>query len=109
MLNNQGAGQRLVRGGLELDLERWTVRVHWREVELSYRQFELLHHLMKSPGRVWTRAQLIEALWDPRPGDDIRPEVVDVLVCRVRKKLGGAARLIETVKFIGYRFKNVGA
>jgi two-component system OmpR family response regulator len=74
-------------------------------VELTTREFALLTYLMRSPGRVYTRTQIHEHVWnyDFDPGTNL----VDVYVQRVRKKLGGADKpaLIETVRGVGYRMR----
>ena len=67
---------------------------------------ELLELLMRSPGRVYTRTQIIEHVW----GYDFDPQtnLVDVYIRRVRKKVDGEheSALIETVRGVGYRFKD---
>lgn len=74
-------------------------------LELTSREFNLLELLMRSPGRVYSRTQLLEHVW----GYDFDPQtnVVDVYIRRVRGKIDstGTASLIETVRGVGYRFK----
>lgn len=76
-----------------------------REVPLSSREFALLAFLMRAPGRVFSRAQLLEHVWD----DHFDPigNAVDVLVGRVRRKLDpdGSRPLIHTVRGAGYVLK----
>ena len=76
-----------------------------RRIELTNREFILLERLMRSPGRVFTRAQILEQVWDSDfdPGSNL----VDVYVQRLRKKVDGEAneRLIETVRGVGYRIR----
>ena len=78
-----------------------------RSVELTAREFSLLEHLMRSPGRVLTRVEICERVWDYNfdPGTNL----VDVYVQRLRKKVDGdsAKKLIETIRGIGYRIKAV--
>lgn len=72
-------------------------------VHLTVREFALLEYLMRSPGRVLTRTQILEHVW----GYDFDTEtnLIDVHIQRIRKKLGpAAAALIETVRGVGYRF-----
>jgi two-component system, OmpR family, response regulator len=73
-------------------------------VELTAREFNLLVCLMRSPGRVFTRTQLCEQVWNYHhdPGTNL----VDVYVQRVRRKIGDSPDrpLIETVRGVGYRF-----
>lgn len=79
----------------------------WRgtaRVELTTREFALLTYLMRSPGRVLTRTQICEHVWNYQfdPGSNL----VDVYVQRVRKKIADDAKAprIETVRGVGYRF-----
>jgi len=77
-------------------------------VELTSREFSLLTHLLRAPGRVFTRTQLLEHVW----GYDFDPEtnLVDVNIRRLRRKLGdddAAAPLIETVRGVGYKVRRV--
>ena len=74
-------------------------------VELTTREFNLLEYLMRSPGRVFTRTQMLEHVW----GYDFNPStnVVDVCIQRLRKKIDikGQTRWIESVRGVGYRFR----
>lgn len=93
--------QRYLRGGgVELDLDRRRARVGDSVVALSEREFALLAHLMRSPGRVCTRGELLHDIWglDFDPGSN----VVEVCVRRLRRKLNDAP--IETVRAAGYVF-----
>jgi DNA-binding response OmpR family regulator len=85
-------------GGLQLDVVRR--RLIWRDrtVELSPREFLLVQHLMRKPGSVCTREELLTEVWGYAfdPGSN----VVDVAVARLRHKLGNA--FIETVRNVGY-------
>ncbi len=93
---------KLKHGSLELDLDRWVLTVAGRVVSISTMQFKLLAHVMRRPGRVFAREELLEAVWGPA-APDRTPQVVDVLVSRLRKRLGAAGRVIVTVRAIGYR------
>jgi two-component system catabolic regulation response regulator CreB len=78
--------------------------VHGKEIELTRVEFDLLSCMLDAPGRVFTRAQLIERIW----GDNfaITDRTVDSHVKAVRRKVseaGGDAGLIETVRGVGYR------
>jgi DNA-binding response OmpR family regulator len=74
-------------------------------IELTPREFALLEYLMRSPGRVLTRAQICEQVWsyDFDPGTNL----VEVYIQRLRKKVDGAvtAKLIETIRGVGYRLQ----
>jgi two-component system, OmpR family, response regulator len=98
-----------------LEVQDLTVNLLTREVtrgkqriELTTREFALLEQLMRSPGRVFTRMQICEQVWDYHfdPGSNL----VDVYVQRLRKKIDGDApvKLIETVRGVGYRIKGKG-
>jgi DNA-binding response OmpR family regulator len=76
-----------------------------REIALTAREFALLESLMRSPGRVLTRAQICEQVWEYNfdPGTNL----VEVYVQRLRKKIdeGAAVKLIETIRGVGYRIR----
>lgn len=95
----------------ELSLDRISREVTWdgEAVDLTSREFNLIEYLMRSPGRVFTRTQILEHVW----GYDFDPStnVVDVCIQRIRKKIasiGVAAdgeSPIESVRGVGYRFR----
>jgi two-component system phosphate regulon response regulator PhoB len=94
-------------GELEIDRHRFEVRLKGRSVELTPKEFELLAILAATPGRVFGREELLDAVWG-RDGF-VEPRTVDVHVARLRAKFTGA-RLpepgIETVRGVGYRFRD---
>ncbi len=97
----------ITAGDLDIDRERFEVRMHGTLVELTRKEFELLVTLVASPGRVFSRDDLLDIVW----GHDgfVEPRTVDVHVARLRGKFGVAgvpAPAIETVRGIGYRFKD---
>jgi DNA-binding response OmpR family regulator len=94
-------------GDLEIDRYRFEVRVKGRVVELTPKEFELLAILAGSPGRVFGRQQLLDAVWG-RDGF-VEPRTVDVHVARLRSKFAAArvpAPAIDTVRGVGYRFRD---
>jgi DNA-binding response OmpR family regulator len=97
----------LNRCGIELDEAERRVNVEGSEVTLTRKEFDLLAELMRHPGRVATREQLLERVWGyDHPGVT---RTVDVHVRQLRKKLGEPAdEAIETVVGIGYRFRSEG-
>jgi two-component system, OmpR family, response regulator len=95
-----GDGTLLRAGGLVLDLARRQARVGPETIDLSDREFRLLHHLVKHAGEVVTRDSILSAVWGYH--FDPRSNVVDVCVRRLRLKLGDEAP-IETVRHAGYR------
>lgn len=88
---------------LTVNLLTREVRRGAAKIELTPREFALLEHLMRSPGRVLTRVQICEQVWDYHfdPGTNL----VDVYVQRLRKKIDGSSpvKLIETIRGVGYR------
>jgi two-component system, OmpR family, response regulator len=91
----------LVRGPVVLDVVRHTCALNGRELSLTVTEFELLRALLESPGRVLSRAQLVELAYGS--GHYISDRTVDSHVRRLRAKLAEAAALIETVYGVGYR------
>ncbi len=95
----------LSAGALKLDCITREVTCDRQVVELTAREFNLLEYLMRSPGRVFTRTQILEHVW----GYDFNPttNVVDVCVQRIRKKLDpiGGSPWLESVRGVGYRFR----
>jgi two-component system OmpR family response regulator len=100
--------RRLSVGDLELDELRHVVRVDARFVDLSAREFALLAYLMRNPGQVLTRQQILDGVWGAEP--DVYSNVVDLYVHYLRRKLGelGRAELIRTVRGVGYTLRPAG-
>lgn len=98
----------LQSGDLHVNLITREVKRGEQKPELTTREFELLAYLMRSPGRVFPRTQILEHVW----GYDYDPEsnLVDVNIQRLRKKVDpdGSGRFIETVRGVGYRFRRTG-
>lgn len=95
---------RLAAGDIELDRETRRVRRAGREIHLGPTEFRLLDYLLEKPGRVFTRAQLLDAVWGMSAEIDER--TVDVHVGRLRKVLsrGREPDPIRTVRGAGYSF-----
>lgn len=97
---------RLTCGELWADPETRTAGKGERTIRLRRREFELLRFLLRSPGRVWTRDQLLTGVWGPAYTGDSR--TVDMCVQRLRSRIEEDARdpqFIETVWGVGYRMK----
>lgn len=103
--NPTGAGILKV-GPIELDPVTHDVRIHGAPTQLRPLEYKLLQLLVSDPGRVFTREELLEQVWDMR--GDINTRTVDVHVRRLRVSLGPAADVIETVHGFGYRAKRDG-
>jgi two-component system alkaline phosphatase synthesis response regulator PhoP len=100
------AGQPLRAGDLEIDRQRFEVKMKGRLVELTRKEFDLLAALVRTPGRVFGREELLDLVW----GQDgfVEPRTVDVHVARLRAKFIAARAPepgIETVRGVGYRFR----
>jgi DNA-binding response OmpR family regulator len=90
-------------GDVVVEESTYTARVRGRVLDLTYKEFELLKHLAQHPGRVFTRAQLLQEVWGYDYFGGTR--TVDVHVRRLRAKLGvDHEQLIGTVRNVGYRF-----
>ena len=95
-------GAVLANGPLRLDEEKRLVTVAGKAVDLSPREFSLLECLLRHPGQVLSRDQLLEQAWPY--GDFLMPNTVDTYVHYLRDKLGtDAATRIQTVRGVGYR------
>ena len=94
----------LIRSGdLVVDTNGYTASLHCHPIDLAYKEFELLKYLVQHPGRVFTRAQLLQEVWGYDYYGGTR--TVDVHIRRLRAKLGGEyEHLIGTVRNVGYRF-----
>lgn len=100
------AGKAIRHGPIEVDKETRIVKINGREVDLTAREFDLLHRLASRPGIVFTREKLLEMIWGYTYYGD--PRVVDVHVAKLRKKLEddpGNPKIIKTVRGVGYRLK----
>ncbi|OZB50639.1 MAG: DNA-binding response regulator [Cellulomonas sp. 14-74-6] len=95
---------RLVLGPVEMDVDRHVVKVHDQQVAFPLKEFELLELLLRNPGRVLTRGQLIDRIWGADYVGDTK--TLDVHVKRVRAKIEddpSTPRLLTTVRGLGYK------
>ncbi len=94
-------GEVLSHGGIQMDTVQHLVTADGARVELTLKEYELLRNFMENPGRVFTRDQLMTAIW----GDAYLGETrtVDVHIGTLRTKLGRCGTAIETVRGVGYR------
>jgi two-component system, OmpR family, phosphate regulon response regulator PhoB len=97
------SGSNLSAGPVSIDRSSHRVAVEGKEIELTATEYKLLLTLVERRGRVQTRPQLLETVWEAQP--DIQTRTVDMHVQRLRTKLGDAGDLIETVRGFGYRFR----
>jgi two-component system phosphate regulon response regulator PhoB len=98
-----GGGERITRDGLEIDIGRHAVAVDGAPITVTATEMRLLHFLASHPGRVFTRDHLLSRVIGERAV--VIDRNIDVHVGSIRKKLGPYRDLIETVRGIGYRFR----
>lgn len=106
LLRRAGVRHEVEAGELRLDLRARRVTLAGAALDLSRLEYDLLATLAQHPGLVWTRERLLERVW----GEDFpsTARVVDVHITGLRRKLGDEAerpRYIETVRGVGYRFR----
>lgn len=91
------------RGSLLIDLARYEVTLDASRLDLTFKEYELLRFLAASPGNVFTRETLLNKVWGYDYFGGTR--TVDVHVRRLRSKIEGTSTFIETVRNVGYRFR----
>jgi two-component system phosphate regulon response regulator PhoB len=97
--------QRLQNGELEIDVSSHRVWVRGEEVRLTALEFRLLSTMLSRAGRVQTRDTLLSDVWGMHAG--LTTRTVDTHVTRLRKKLGEVGNYIETLRGVGYRFRDL--
>jgi DNA-binding response OmpR family regulator len=108
-LTRRNSGENLVRyrvQDLTLDLATRVARRGARRIDLTTREFSLLECLMRAPGRVFTRTQLCQHVWEYH--FDPESNLVDVYIKRLRRKIDDSetTKLIQTVRGAGYRIED---
>ncbi|MGI9469662.1 MAG: response regulator transcription factor [Rubripirellula sp.] len=95
--------EQVLHQGVMVDRRRFIVTVHEQPLVLTKSEFKLLETLIRQPGRAFARAELVEAAL----GEDtmVLGRTIDVHVRALRKKMGDTADLIETVRGVGYKFR----
>jgi two-component system alkaline phosphatase synthesis response regulator PhoP len=98
----EDSADRLVRGPIEIDRTHHTVRIGDRPVTMTLSEFRILDLLLRRPGVVFSRYQIVDAVH----GSDypVTDRSVDVQIVGLRRKLGDYSDWIETVRGVGYRF-----
>ena len=84
---------------------RHEVLVKNKPVDLTYTEFRILYILARRPGWVFTRSQIVESV-RPEEGYAVTDRSVDFQIVGLRKKLGSCAKYVQTVRGVGYRFKD---
>ena len=102
-LNNNSANLRI--GELEVCESKWQVKKNEEHIYLTFYEFEILFLLVKNPGRVFSKEQIYDIIWnEPYSGDY---NVVMRHICNIREKIEddpGQPLYIQTVRGVGYRF-----
>ncbi|HSQ76153.1 MAG TPA: response regulator transcription factor [Bacteroidota bacterium] len=91
-------------GRLEIDRRSYTVRLAKKEIFFPRKEFEILALLASNPGKVFSREMLLNSIW----GSEVVviDRTVDVHIRKIREKLGADADAIETIKGVGYRYRD---
>ena len=93
----------LQAGGLSIHLDAHTVWADGERIQLTFKEFELLRTFMSHPGMAFTRDQLFSDIWGMDYCGETR--TVDMHIRTLRQKLGAYGRMIETVRYVGYRLE----
>ena len=95
----------ITNGSIELNVEKHVVSYDGNNIELTYKEFELLRVLMKNAGNVMTREILMDRVWGTSYEGESR--TLDMHIKTLRKKLGeDGGKLIKTVRNVGYKFQS---
>jgi two-component system alkaline phosphatase synthesis response regulator PhoP len=91
-------------GALEIDVEKFEVKLDSKKKFFPRKEFQLLYYLAQNPGKVINRETLLKEIW----GNDVYviDRTIDVHIRKIREKLGKHSEIIETIKGVGYRFKH---
>lgn len=90
-------------GPLTLDTSNNSVTVNGEKVKLTIKEYEILYLLLQDPGKIYSRTELMKAIWGINAIGATR--TVDVHIATLRTKIGNAARYIETIRGAGYRVR----
>lgn len=101
-MTQEQVSTRIQTSGITIDESSYSAKVHGKPLDLTYKEFQLLHFFATHPSRVFTREQLLSEVWGYDYFGGTR--TVDVHVRRLRAKLGDLEQLIGTVRNVGYRF-----
>jgi DNA-binding response OmpR family regulator len=103
VLASDPSAHEIRQGDVVIDENTYTAKIKGRSLDLTFKEFELLKHFAQHPGRVFTRAQLLQEIWGYDYFGGTR--TVDVHIRRLRSKLGPEFEaIIGTVRNVGYRF-----
>jgi DNA-binding response OmpR family regulator len=97
-------GAQVKFGKLEIDFERHEVLIQGKPRYFAPKEYQLLRVLIEADGKVLSREQLLEAVWNPAKRDHVDVRTVDQHIAQLRRDLGHEKRRIVTVKQAGYKF-----
>lgn len=100
---NSLSNDRIEYGGIEIDKMAHLVRVDGKEIELSYKEFELLNYFMENKGIALSREKILNNVWNYDYFGDAR--TIDTHVKKLRSKMGEKGDYIKTVWGLGYKFE----
>ena len=100
---SDSTGPAIEIGPLTVDPERHKVEIQGKEIPLTFTEFRILHLLAESPGRAFSRQQIVDQVRGESYA--VTERIVDVQMVSLRKKMGALGDWIETVRGVGYRFK----
>jgi two-component system, OmpR family, alkaline phosphatase synthesis response regulator PhoP len=98
------AGDVIKRKNIVIDPGRREVTVSGKAIDLTFTEFEILIFLARRPGWVFTRSQIVNGV--KGAGYPVTERAVDVQIVGLRKKLGAVADMIDTIRGVGYRFRD---
>ncbi len=103
--SNKHIEKEIIVGPLKINREEYSIYLNDKKIVFPRKEFEILAHLASNPGKVFTREKILNDIW----GTNIIvvERTIDVHVRKIREKLGKYSDLIETIKGVGYRFKNI--
>ena len=97
------AGQAVDAGGISIDRSAHQVKIDGREIELSYKEFELLSYFVENQGIALSREKILNNVWNYDYFGDAR--TIDTHVKKLRSKLGEKGNYIRTIWGMGYKFE----
>lgn len=103
--NGKDSGREIIVGPLIINKEKYTVLVDGKNVVFPKKEFEIIAYLAINPGKVFPRDKILTDVWGTEVF--VVERTIDVHIRKIREKLGNHSNLIETVKGVGYRFKNL--
>lgn len=102
-VNALDAGQTIDAGGISIDKAAHQVKIDNKEIELSYKEFELLSYFVENQGIALSREKILNNVWNYDYFGDAR--TIDTHVKKLRNKLGGKGNYIKTIWGMGYKFE----